>query len=366
MFLPKQLNTIQLEALSASRDNNYKLLRLLLCTCVVFTHAYMLLDGNMLGDPIKKIFHIGWGDLGYTTVFFLISGFTVSQNFIENNNLVYFIKGRVLRIFPAVLAANLFVVFVCLLLVRVNVWEYLFSKDVFYFLYRNTLLIFDIRPRLGFGIFDSNPYPKVINAQWWTLPWNLYLYGFVILVFGFFKKLRSPLYYNLFLLFIIATSLHPALQHSWASKLLPYFCTGAFFYINRQHIPLHSVYFIAALLIYIISFHSPAEPLMSPFLKGYMVFYLVYVPKGWLMKLNRFHDYSFGIFLYHLFVQQLLIHYGMSDKIQLFFASFGISVLLAMLSLHLVELPALRLKNKEISLRHVAFWSAQKNINRNV
>jgi peptidoglycan/LPS O-acetylase OafA/YrhL len=42
---------------------------------------------------------------------------------------------------------------------------------------------------------------------------------------------------------------------------------------------------------------------------AYLVFYLAYVPKGFLRKYNELGDYSYGFYVYAFPVQQTLYHY---------------------------------------------------------
>jgi peptidoglycan/LPS O-acetylase OafA/YrhL len=56
-------------------------------------------------------------------------------------------------------------------------------------------------------------------------------------------------------------------------------------------------------------------------------------------------DLSYGIYIYGFPVQQTLVYYFGMDHISLIFTSLIISAMLAYLSWHLIEAPALKLKN---------------------
>lgn len=297
-------------------------------------------------DPLKKLFDVKWGDLGTTIIFFLISGFLIAQSLIKNDSIVNFVKNRLFRLLPAIMVANLIFIILGSLCIDSTFIEYFFSKDTLYFFYRNTILIFDIRPRIGFGLFSENPNPTFINPQWWTLPWNIKMYAASIIIFILPKLIRTPLYFNLIYLIIMVLCLMPSLQFGWWNYILPCFLTGMFFYINKERIPLHSFYFFLSIFLYLILYTTPAIHALSIPLKCYMLFYLAFFSIKSLTFLNSIPELSFGIFLYHMFFQQFLIYHGVLNVNLLFGTSLLISTIFAFLSLKFIEIPINKLIHK--------------------
>jgi len=334
---PEQIVSHKLSSLCLSRDNNFNLLRLILSIGVVFTHSYLLLDGNMINDPVNKLLNINWGDLGYVTFFFIISGFVMAQSLFENKNIFSFIKNRFLRIFPAVFTANVFIILVCAFFVSIPFLNYFSKPDTLYFIYKNTILITDIRPRLGFNLFENNPYPHVLNAQWWTLPWNIKMYAGLVLLFGSVKQLSTPLFFNIIFVIISVVSFYFRIELGWWDNISLCFLAGIFFYVNKEYISLNYIYLSIVIAFYLIFCRTRFDELVSPILKGYMIFYFVFVFKKTHTLSKRLRDYSFGIFLYHLFIQQILVHFGVENKYFLFVSSLLLSLILAMLFVHFIE-----------------------------
>ena len=300
----------------------------------------------MTSDPFKKLFDVKWGDLGTTIVFFLISGFIITQSLTKNNSIVNFVKNRAFRLLPAILVANIIFILMGYLCINTAFFEYIFSKDVLYFIYRNTILIYDIRPRIGFGLFSQNPFPLFVNPQWWTLPWNIKMYTASIVIFVLPKLIRKPIYFNLLYITIMLISFIPSFDFRWWNQLLPCFLTGMFFYINKDRIPLHSFLFFGSILLYFIFYNTSIIHVISVPLKGYILFYLAFLSFKSSNAINKLPEISFGIFLYHMFFQQFLFHYGVSNVNLLFVLSLIIAIVFSLLSLKLIENPFKKISYK--------------------
>jgi peptidoglycan/LPS O-acetylase OafA/YrhL len=327
-------------------ENNFKIIRLLLCIMVVHTHCYFLVNGDMIADPLKIIFDVKWGDLGTTIIFFLISGFVITQSLMKNNNILHFLKKRVVKLLPAIFVANVVFILLGFLCVSTSFFDYLFSDDVQYFLYRNTVLIFDIRPRIGFEIFQTNPNPTFVNPQWWTLPWNLKMYALSVLVFLLPKVIRSRPWFNIIYFAVMILCFIPSLKFGWWNYILPSYLTGMFFFINRDSIPVHLSYFFLSLILYFFLYNTSIFQILGFILKGYMLFFLAFIRIKPLNARQNIPELSFGIFLYHMFFQQLLIYYGILNIHLVFILSLLISAVFSYLSYKTIEVPIRRLSEK--------------------
>lgn len=94
-----------------SRNNNYNLIRFLAATLVLFTHSFALTFGSGTAEPLRNTLGITWGTIA-VDVFFVTSGFLIASSFFQRNNVTAFVWARILRIYPALIVALLFCVFV--------------------------------------------------------------------------------------------------------------------------------------------------------------------------------------------------------------------------------------------------------------
>ncbi|MEN9523646.1 MAG: hypothetical protein RL065_2023, partial [Bacteroidota bacterium] len=97
---------------------------------VVVNHAYPLLTGKVNHDWLEKL----TGTLGTGTfvldIFFVISGYLITQSLLSKNNAVDFFRARCKRIFPALFASLILSVFVVgFLATQLSANEYFKNAD---------------------------------------------------------------------------------------------------------------------------------------------------------------------------------------------------------------------------------------------
>ncbi len=87
------------------RDNNFNLLRVAAALAVFLSHTAITAGYGVV--PVITV-------LAYVAVnaFFAISGFLVTKSFFTRNKLSHFLASRILRMYPALLLAVLYTVFV--------------------------------------------------------------------------------------------------------------------------------------------------------------------------------------------------------------------------------------------------------------
>ena len=78
----------------------------------------------------------------------------------------------------------------------------------------------------------------------------------------------------------------------------------------------------------------------------YLLLYLAYVPAGFVRKYNQLGDYSYGVYIYGWPLQQTIVFLspGISVPAMLLLSA-AAALPLAVLSWHVIEQPALQLKN---------------------
>ena len=83
------------------RRNNFDFIRFVATSMVIYSHAFSLSAGNG-GELLNDLTGGQWsfGSLA-VAIFFVISGFLISQSYYRSNAPLVFVKARILRIFPA-------------------------------------------------------------------------------------------------------------------------------------------------------------------------------------------------------------------------------------------------------------------------
>ncbi len=169
--------------------NNFDILRLLFAICVVITHSYIL-----SGSPNDFFWHItnNQTSLSYIGVagFFIISGYLISKSYHSSKSLGDFFEKRIRRIFPGIIVAQLVTLIAISLFIKNDI-GLLFNKETISFFIKGCTIFFqDFNLH---GVFENNPYPKVINGSLWTIPYELLLYIGMGLLFWIFKNKKNTL-----------------------------------------------------------------------------------------------------------------------------------------------------------------------------
>ncbi|WP_118184605.1 acyltransferase family protein [Paraburkholderia phosphatilytica] len=90
-----------------SHENAFGFLRLLFASLVILAHTPELCDGNRHREILTMLFGtISSGDLAVDG-FFFISGYLISASYLKSRTPASFLKKRILRIYPAFIAAYL-------------------------------------------------------------------------------------------------------------------------------------------------------------------------------------------------------------------------------------------------------------------
>lgn len=345
-------------------QNNYLLLRFVAALMVIYGHSYAITHLPRHMDLIQRALRFTYSGTVGVDIFFVISGFLVTASYLNRRDWPDFMKSRCLRIFPGLIVCMLATVFLLgPVVTTLPAWDYLTSPQLYGFLAQN-LTLTSLHFRLP-GVFEHLPVDSV-NGSLWTLPAEFLLY--VLLgVFGVAGILFSRKGYLPFILALCALAILVSFEvHYFENKLryLPLvflFATGSLLRVYSDRIPLSSWLLAAFTLVMVPAVRyrfQYAEYVFTAWLV-YATFWVAYVPD--LHFFNRAGDYSYGLYIYAFPIGQALRQYLPDiQPLQLFGLCSLLTLACAMLSWHLVEHPALRLKKikfRQLIRRRVAAGS---------
>lgn len=348
------------EALDLGQDN-FLLLRFLAASLVIYGHGPSISGGQAWPDLFAWL---GWGtysgDLA-VDVFFVTSGYMIAGSYLRRRDPFEFLWARVLRIYPAYVFCLLMSAFVLgPLLSSLPTSAYLADHGVVHYVTKNLALGKGLAWYLP-GVFSNNPSPGIVNGSIWTLPAEVRMYLWVALagVLGVLARARwcNVLLIALFVCGMVAPDHLPLVPLDSFVRLAGYFAAGVFCYVNRGWLRIGWWWVIGLGVLAALLRHT----LLYPFALGLalvaFVFAFAYLTP-W-RGFNRFGDYSYGIYLWGFPMQQMVASYGTGWAVTLnALLAWPLAVLMAVLSWHVVEKPALALKSWPGRLR--SRWYARE------
>jgi peptidoglycan/LPS O-acetylase OafA/YrhL len=341
----------QLATHTASRQNNLDLLRLLAAAGVMALHVV-----DLAAQPALAWLHMPdtkWA----LSIFFVLSGYLVYQSAEQTASWRAYAVKRLRRIVPAYVA-------VVVLMVLAGAWlstwppARYWGAEVWRYLWANLLFLNFLAPRLP-GVFEGNTLPAV-NGALWTIKVELMFYATVPVLMALVRRFGHHKVLGLgYVLSCIWWGGCWAMAYrtgngSWVelSKQLPgqlmYFLPGVWCYIERERLMRWGwrVGVAGAVLMAVAQCFDGASTgpggHVYPLALAALVFWSGFILR-WLGSVTRWGDLSYGIYIWHFPVIQILVQLGVfksSPWIALGLLLLSV-VMLAWLSWHLVEAPAL-------------------------
>jgi len=316
------------------KRNNFDFIRFMFATSVIWSHCFPL-SGRSMDWIYATSGQIDGGSLAVDG-FFILSGFLIAQSWTNCPSIPIFARKRLLRIGPALLVA---LAFGALVIGPLNstlpVGTYFASRDTWnhfigVLLYRYLSLS---------KVFVSNPVSHVLNAPLWSLRYEILCYAGVAML----GLTRSSGW---------RVSIVAAFGMSWLYLLVSRpiddarFSAGMLFYLFRAHVPYRRWLAGASGLVLFVTFLTSGFHSMFPVAGGYLLLYAAFSPALPFSRFGRYGDFSYGLYVFAYPIQQTIVCVLGSDmSVLVFFGiSFVTTLVLAVLSWHLIEAPALSLK----------------------
>ena len=364
---------------SSRRQNAFGLMRLLLCSLVIVSHAFPL--GGFGADPT------GWWthsqvNIGFLALlgFFTLSGYLITDS-MRRGSVLTFLWHRGLRILPgfwAVLVFGAVVVGPVAWIVErgsiAGYWSLADGGPVTYLLNNFSTYI------RQFGIHDvflDTPYGQMvnrsaINGSIWSLYFEIRLYLAVAVLGGLGLLKRARWLAPLGAVAAFAASLlvdrvpglvlviHGLFAPGWGPRLAAIFLLGVTARLYSDYLVLDGRLAAIAAIVVVATLAFGGFFLVGFACHAYLTLWLCLRAPHWTWRVASKHDFSYGVFLYAFPVQLTLTVLGAPRLgfLPYLALSFIVTVPLAVASWFLVERPALRLKHRGPGRRRAEARSA--------
>lgn len=328
---------------TTERFRNLETLRLIAASSVIFSHSFLIVDGNESREPLHAATGAIVGALG-VVVFFIISGMLVAQSFERTRNTLDYLWKRFLRIYPAYFVSLIVVG----LLIALPYWsgEPTLRTFVHYLFDFGRLHVFGVEPPVQF-------YPgwvgTVLNGSLWTIPIEVGCY-IILATAGMLSLLRIGPMVILFVAGTVCLVFAKAQPETYLVNLawgVPPFAAGVLMYLLHSRLswrPRPVLLLLCAILLVVEGgLHILDWAASLPI--AVLILGLATTTRVALGSAAKFGDFSYGTYLYGWPIEQVIrATFGTISPWLLTAIALPLAIAAGALSWHLVEKHALRFK----------------------
>ena len=328
---------------ATNRANNFDAVRLAAALAVVFSHSFLIADGSEAREPFVRLTgnQCVLGLVG-VFVFFVISGYLVTESYCRHPAPARFATRRILRIYPALLV-NVAVCACVLgpLVSSLPIGAYLANPELHDFLGK-TLTLNPGPLQLPDVLFAYNPVGLLVNGSLWTLRYEVMMY-LMILLLGAARLLRLSVAVGLVAVGIAAvygeSLLQPFGDLGEAAWFVGFFAAGMVLYFARDRLPFDHRGAVLAMAALALSVWLGRLIMLFPLAGAYLVIWASRRHDRWLDYSERVGDLSYGLYIYGWPSEQLVMWLsgGRAAWWQVFSGGLAIALPAAWLSWHGIE-----------------------------
>ncbi|WP_226624450.1 acyltransferase family protein [Alloyangia pacifica] len=352
-----------LMAEARGRPSGFDYMRLILSVLVLTIHSVQIAYGHKIYmNAVWAHFPLDGLAMTVLPMFFTLSGFLVAGSLYRCRTLLSFMGLRFIRIYPALaVEVTISALLIGPLVTSLHWSEYFTSAGFFRYLFNVTGHVSTASLYLP-GTFEANPEPGMANGQLWTVPYELICYiGLAVIALMGGRKDRRVLLLGL-LSFTAFSVFKMGLRTGWdfdpwvgpvtGRALVIAFLCGICLHAYRDKVQIHGYLVAIAGAVAVIAFSLSG---LGQYVGLAAIAYvtvglgLMNLPRLWVLKSA---DLSYGIFLYHFIIQQLIAHLlpGLREWYWIAMISLPVSMLVAHLSWVGIERPALKLRQRVFAL----------------
>jgi peptidoglycan/LPS O-acetylase OafA/YrhL len=353
----------------AAHDNGFNLVRLVCAMLVVVYHAFQLNSARPGAVDPASAWLLPHTDLGGIAVgvFFIVSGIFIAQSWTRDPHPLRYALRRVARIVPGLFACMLVTTAVAVTFFSQQGWRGLLEPAPWRLIFGNSVLhglryIIPPAEQALPGVLGG----QALNGSLWTLYWEGRMYVVVALI-GLAAILPLRTWMRGAVLFLlVAANLFPEVLsgYVWETRLWSLFLVGMLLQSFAAEVRVGPVPVACATVLVALNWTRSAALTPSGFtwfgialVLGTAALWAGSARARHIGHLQR-HDYSFGVYIYHwpvlLMLSSALAPLG---PLPLSILGLAVTLLLAVLSWHLVEAPALRRSRRWLA-RHAGVPAA--------
>jgi peptidoglycan/LPS O-acetylase OafA/YrhL len=338
-------------ATAGRHANNFDFLRLIAALSVIFSHSWLIAYGTQRDEPLVWATHnqCPLGLVG-VFVFFVISGYLVTESFCRNPKPGGFVLRRAARIYPGLVLNGL--VIACALgpIVTTLPLSQYFADPKFRAFLGEYATLWPGPLALPGVLFADTTVGNLVNGAFWTLIFEVMMYA-TVLILGIARLLRLETAIFLLALGIAAIWWDERWSLAWLGYLrgwlwmLSHFAAGMVMYFARGRIAFRWYWALLALGPLVLTSQLGEFITFFSLSCGYLTIYAAqarYWPR--LDYARHVGDLSYGLYIYGWPCEQLVMWLTRGHALWWGVASGALAVAapLAWLSWHGVEKWALR------------------------
>lgn len=161
-----------MEKIEIPRDNAFNFLRLICALIVIYEHSVLLSGNDLLPCLGFRVIAVN--------VFFILSGFWVTQSYLRSVSIKEYVNKRCKKIFPLYITVVILSAILLVFFSKLSAKNYFTNIDFYRYLIANLSTLNFIHPTLP-GVFEGLALGGSVNGSLWTIKVELGFY--VILPF---------------------------------------------------------------------------------------------------------------------------------------------------------------------------------------
>jgi peptidoglycan/LPS O-acetylase OafA/YrhL len=333
-----------LYSMKISRDNNFDKLRFFAASLVILSHSYLLSGGT----STDLFYQFTRRTIAYPgmAIFFIISGYLITQSWMNTGNSFKFLKKRILRIYPAL---------ICAILVTTLFLNFVIFKNIVFDDWIKVLINIPLMQQYSIpSWFSTNFYynNNCINGSIWSLQleFQMYIFTMILGLFGLLKKKWS---WITILAISILSMKFKVFEDGVVTDYRVYYIIVSLYYVYKDKIKFNTIIGICAVAVWFLftktEYLTPASWITLP----YAVLWIGNASTNVLYSFFKSGDYTYGLYIYAFPIQQstVFIFQNRLNPYELFIIAYPLSLAFAILSWHYIEQKFLSLK--EVPLQKI-------------